>query len=226
MNHLVSKMYSSPSYIDDLTVRMAYNSANIEGNTITIDETRLMLLDNIVPNFKRRVTLREIDEILNLRTAWDYMMQRADERITIGMMHELHNCVMQNIVHEAGEFKKTQNMVNGELTTPPEKTPTEILYLLDNLYSGSIAFAQTTKEKIRAAVAFHITYEKIHPYSDGNGRTGRLLLNHVLLFQGIAPFVIRGEDKDYYFRCLREYDEKGLTEYAMECINEEMELMN
>jgi Fic family protein len=225
VSHMIDRMYANSSYMDDLTVRMVFNSASIEGNTITIDETRSFLIDEIVPNFRRRVSAREINELANLRTAWRYITLKVDERITISMMHELHKYVMHNIEIESGVFKKTQNMVGGELTTSPEKTPTEILYLLDNLYNGSLAYARTLEDKVLGAVSFHIGYEKIHPYSDGNGRTGRLLLNQVLLAQSIAPFVIKAEDKAYYYKCLRETDEQGLANYAMECITEEMSLL-
>jgi hypothetical protein len=113
------------------------------------------------------------------------------------MMHELHKLVMNNIDQDAGEFKRTQNMVGGELTTPPETTPTELHYLLDNLYNGSLAYAKTVDDKVR-----------------------------VLLSEEIAPFIIRAEDKAYYYKCLREKDENSLTEYALECISKEPAIIN
>lgn len=226
MSDIVSKMSANSKYMDDLIVRMVFNSASIEGNTITIDETRSLLLDGIIPNFRRRVGLREVYELENIRSAWQYLILRAEERITIGLMHKVHELVMNNIEDEAGKFKKTQNMVGGKLTTPPERVHNEIYHLLDHLYNGTLIYAKNMEDKVKATVSFHIGFEKIHPYSDGNGRTGRLLLNHVLLSQNIAPFIIRAEDKALYYKYLRENDVMGLTAYALERIKEEEELIN
>lgn len=226
MSHIVSEMYANPDYLDDLMVRMVFNSAAIENNTITIDETRSLLVDGIIPNFRRKVSSRELYELANLKSAWHHVILHVDEPITIRYMHHLHKLVMSNIDEKAGSFKKSQHMIGGELTTPPEKTPTEVLYLIDHLYHGSLAYAQTEHDIIRAAIAFHIGYEKIHPYPDGNGRTGRLLLNHILLANQVAPFVIRAEDKAYYYKCLRERDEASLANYAAERIGEERLLID
>ncbi|MDQ0888821.1 Fic family protein [Paenibacillus sp. V4I9] len=228
MNSIVRAMVADIEYFDDLIVRMIYHSAAIEGNTVTIDETKSMFIDGIMPNFKRKVTLREIHELTNLNACWHFMMGdvTSESPITISLMHEYHRKIMQNIDEESGKFKRTKNMVGGELTVDPTSVPTEMNILIDQLYNGWLAYAKNMEDIVRAAVSFHMRYEKIHPYLDGNGRSGRLLMNHVLIAQNVAPFVIKVEDKAFYYQCLRENNVPALTEYALIQIAHEVTLIN
>lgn len=223
---LVKYILNDNQYREDFLVRMVFHSASIEGNTITIEETQSLLIDDVIPNFNRRVSPREVYELSNLRNAWDVVLSNIGQRISVKFMHELHKFVMLNIDFSAGGFKKVQNMIGGKLTVSLESTPTEIQYLLHSLYLNDSEDQRTYYEQVMRAIEFHIRYEEIHPYEDGNGRTGRLLMNQVLLERGIPPFVIKSEDKAFYYKCLKERDAKSLTDYAISCIEEERVLIN
>lgn len=225
-NNIVEILKDDREYIEDYLVRSVYNSAAIESNSITVDETRAILLDGILPNFNRRVSVREFNELVNLKKAWSFVINNYDKEITISLMHEVHKLTMENIDEEAGRFKRTANMVGGILTTSPENVSTEILYLIDNLYKGWLPYAETEIDKVQAVVDFHIQYEEIHPYQDGNGRSGRLLMNWLLLQNNIPPFTIRVEDQARYYMFLRTKDRIGLMEYTLSQITNEALLLN
>ncbi|MFB5265507.1 Fic family protein [Paenibacillus enshidis] len=213
-------------YLQSILVRSVYNSAAIEGNSISIDETQVLLVDGFVPAFKRAVTTRELYELTNLSSVWNYILNHCTAELTISVMHEVHQLTMFNIDDNSGRFKRTQNMVGGRLTTKPENVSTEILYALDDLMNAKFIYSKTEEDIVEAVAWFHLTYEKIHPYEDGNGRTGRALVNYLLLQNNLPPVVVKVEDRAEYYSYLRTDDYLGLAKYFMKSMEEEKAFLN
>ncbi|MFB5758834.1 Fic family protein [Paenibacillus medicaginis] len=202
-------------YLQSILVRSVYNSAAIEGNSISIDETQVLLVDGFVPAFKRAVTTRELYELTNLSSVWNYILNHCTAELTISVMHEIHQLTMFNIDDNSGRFKRTQNNVS-----------TEILYALDDLMNAKFIYSKTEEDIVEAVAWFHLTYEKIHPYEDGNGRTGRTLVNYLLLQNNLPPVVVKVEDRAKYYSYLRTDNYLGLAKYFMKSMEEEKALLN
>lgn len=224
-NTLLEKLIFDREWFDSFLLRSIFHSAAIEGNTITLEETQSLLLEGVVPNFRRHVSLREIHELVNLKRAWKYLLGFS-EPIHITLMHELHRIVMNNIDDESGQFKRTQNIVGATLTSKPENVSTEVFYLVEQFYNGWLTYAKTDKDKIRAIAEFHIAYEHIHPYQDGNGRTGRLLMNYLLICREMMPIVIRVEDRAQYYTWISNRDVEGFVNYMEDQIRHEQSILN
>lgn len=213
-------------YLESFLVRSVHNSAAIEGNSLSESETQVLLLDGFVPSFNRPVSLREIHEVSNLKICLDYILDNCHKPITITILHRLHRIIMRSIDEEGGSFKKTQNIVGGRLTTSPSNTPTEIQYLLNNLVEGRLAYAKCEEDIIEAVAWSHLEFEKIHPYSDGNGRTGRALMNYILLSQNLPPVVVEVMFKAEYLNYLKSDDYLGLAKFIKKGIEFEKSLLN
>lgn len=223
---MVDILKADPDYVDNFMVRSVYNSAAIEGNTLSQGETEVLLIDGFVPNFKRPVSLRELHEVSNLRTCWEYTLSNCYKQITVTILNRLHRIIMRSIDEEGGLFKKTQNIVGSRLTTSPSNTPLEMQYLISNLVDGRLAYAKSDEDIVEAVAWSHLEFEKIHPYADGNGRTGRALMNFILLGENLPPIVVEVQEKAEYLDYLRTDDVKGLAEFVRKRIDIEKELLN
>jgi Fic family protein len=223
---LVELIKEDTQYLESFLVRSVHSSAAIEGNTVTESETQVLLVDGFVPVFSRPVSLREVNELQNLKAAWNYVLEVCKLDLSISVIHNIHKLVMTNIDGEAGAFKRTQNIVGSRLTTAPEKVPTEMQYLISNLMDGRLKYVESEEDLLEAVAWFHLEFEKVHPYPDGNGRTGRLLINWVLLHEGCAPVVINVATKAEYLDCLRNDDVKGLAKYLKDALEVERNLLN
>ncbi len=203
-------------YLDDILVRLAYHSSAIEGNTISLPQTVSIILHNTVPE---RTSLRELYEIENHRGAFALMLEKVQDKhpLSISLVKDIHERLMDKQILDRGQFKTYENAILGADfdTASPQETPVLRQQLVDN-QNYRLEIADTDVEKIEAIMDTHIQFERIHPFSDGNGRTGRLVMNYSLLNEGFPPVIIQTEDKAEYLELLSEQNVKGLTRYAMD----------
>lgn len=200
-------------YMEDILVRMAHHSTAIEGNTLTQAETISILIHNFIP---RDMSEREYYEVKNYRKAFNILLE-ADRKITTELIKKYNKYIMENLHDLNGKFKTTQNLILGAEFEPtkPYLVPFEIEDWCNNL-SYRLENAKTNEEKVEIIMDQHIKFEKIHPFNDGNGRTGRLLIIHSCLKEGLEPIIIPKEEKGKYINLLACENLKELTKWALQ----------
>ena len=200
-------------YMEDILVRMAHHSTAIEGNTLTQAETISILIHNFIP---RDMSEREYYEVKNYRKAFNTLLE-ADRKITTELIKKYNKDIMENLHDLNGKFKTTQNLILGVEFEPtkPYLVPFEIEDWCNNL-SYRLDNAKTNEEKVEIIMDQHIKFEKIHPFNDGNGRIGRLLIIHSCLKEGLEPIIIPKEEKGKYINLLACENLKELTKWALQ----------
>ena len=199
-------------YMEDMLVRMAHHSTAIEGNTLTQAETISILIHNFIP---RDMSEREYYEVKNYRKAFNTLLE-ADRKITTELIKKYNKYIMENLHDLNGKFKTTQNLILGAEFEPtkPYLVPFEIEDWCNNL-SYRLENAKTNEKKVEIIMDQHTKFEKIHPFNDGNGRTGRLLIIHSCLKEGLEPIIIPKEEKGKYINLLACENLKELTKWAL-----------
>ena len=190
-------------------IDLTYNSNHIEGSKLTHDETRYIFETNTIGLSERAVNVDDIIETTNHFRCIDCMIDNAHLSLSEKYIKELHFLLKSGTSDsrldwfKVGEYKKLANEVGGIDTTAPRTVAKEMRALLDSYNSK--------KEKsLDDIIAFHVEFESIHPFQDGNGRVGRLIMFGECLKHNIAPFIIDGEHKFFYYRGLKEWDsERG-----------------
>lgn len=177
-----------------------HDSTAIEGNTLTLQETAGLLFDEIIPSSK---PLREVNEVLNHRKAFDRLLE-YDSDITRAFIQELHELVMKNtfkpkLNSQLGRFRSVQVYIRGVDWLPP--APEDVPKDIKNLLSWYTKNKKKLHPIVQAAY-FHIGFEVIHPFVDGNGRVGRLLMNFILHRNGYPMINIPLERRFEYYDCL------------------------
>ena len=212
-------MNLSYTYLDDMLVRMAHHSTAIEGNTLTQYETKSILLDGIIPKV---MSEREFYEVKNYKKYMGFLKDNYPKKITIQLIKDTHRYLLQDIREDAGAFKTIHNIIIGADFTPTEPylVQSELKNWCDTL-EYRLDLSNTVEEKIEVIMEQHLRFERIHPFSDGNGRTGRALIVHSCLQQGIAPIIINKSDRQLYMNLLSELDIKGLTDMGIQLSKEE-----
>ncbi|UJL46662.1 Fic family protein [Virgibacillus sp. NKC19-16] len=209
-------------YIDDFFVRMSHHSSAIENNTISLPETVSIILHNTVPN---KVSLRELYEIDNHRYAMAFLLDpdTLEREFTMDILLETHSLLMNRLHHERGKFKTEVNDVKGAEfeTTKPSETSLTMEQWVDNI-SYRMALTNIKEDIIPLVCESHIEFERIHPFADGNGRVGRLIMNYLLLKNDLAPLIIEKEEKERYIFFLSTQDAEGFSRYAEKKIEKEM----
>lgn len=212
-------MHLPKEYLDDLLVRMTHHSCAIENNTSTFSEAVSILLYRVIPG---KISVHEFYEIENHRLAFNYIIENIDQELTISFIHDIHSLLLDRIHHERGQFKSQKNAIVGASnhTASPKETPSLMDQWLLNL-NNRIQKAKSSDDIILSICSSHIEFERIHPYADGNGRTGRLLMMFLLLQNKIAPLVIQKENKLEYFQFLEEQNAEGFAVYTASIIEKE-----
>ena len=208
-------MKASNDYLDDLLVRTAHHSTAIEGNTLTQGEVKSILIDGYIP---RAMNLRELNEVINHKSFMQYIRDNLDNLppLSLELIKKIHFLLCQNAIDGvAGTFKTIPNMIIGASFTPtqPYMVITELQEWILNLEAQ--LESQAKEGIIEAICRQHIAFERIHPFSDGNGRVGRALMVYICLQKGIAPIVVTKEDKAEYISYLNTEDVNGLTKFSL-----------
>ena len=191
-------------YFLDLSVRKTYHSNAIEGNTLTLNETATIILDSTIPGSK---SVREVFEVLNHKKAIDYMISelKNEKKLDIYMIKKINKEILDRLNDNAGNFKNSSNAIIGAdfVTSTPSQAPILTKNWIENL-NYRLELCKNDDEKLLEILNSHIEFERIHPFSDGNGRTGRLIMMYLCFQEKIAPFVIEKEDRALYMSYLRE----------------------
>jgi len=184
-----------------------YDSNAIEGNSFTLEETSFLLFEKRVPKSK---SLREINETLNHKKAFDYMLEHKQD-ITKDFICRLHQIITQNtlkeeILNQVGKYRTSQVFIKGRTWIPPKpsKVPNEMRNLL--------VWYSKNKKKLHPIILstyFHIAFETIHPFIDGNGRVGRLLMNFILHKHKYPMINIPNKKKFDYYEALNKATIEG-----------------
>ncbi len=172
-----------------------YNTNSIEGSTLTAREVGLILYENQVPRGK---DLREIYGAANMKKAYDYI--KSLKKLSEKRVKELHKIVMQDILStELGKFRTVPVFIRGSKIVPPKPE------LIPQQMRALLAWYKKHREQLHPfelACRFHVEFEKIHPFRDGNGRTGRLLMNFILIKSGFPILDIKFKTRNKYFTAL------------------------
>jgi len=207
-------------------VKLCYNSNRIEGSRLSEEQTRHIFETNTldVPP-EETADVDDIVEAANHFACFDYMLEHAAEPLAEDLIKELHR-ILKSSTSDArkdwfrvGDYKSRPNVVGDTKTTAPAKVAAAMQALLTE-YAGK------QPAGLSDILEFHVRFERIHPFQDGNGRVGRLLLFKECLRHGVMPFIIDHEHKLFYYRGLKEYDaEPGYLTGTCESAQDSYEAM-
>lgn len=190
-------------------IEMTYNSNHIEGSRLTHDQTRYIFETNTIGVTGEAVNVDDVIETANHFRCIDLIIDKAKAVLTEKFIKELH-LILKNGTSDSrqewfavGAYKKMPNEVGGMATALPEDVAAEMQALL-------AAYSAKKAKTLEDILDFHVRFERIHPFQDGNGRVGRLIMFKECLKYGIVPFIIEDNLKMFYYRGLKEWGrEKG-----------------
>ena len=191
-------------FYHELQVRMTYNSNHIEGSKLSEDQTRFIYETSTIETYGA-VPIDDILETLNHFKAIDYVIDIAEKPLTEEIIKHLHYLLKQNTSDSniswfaVGDYKKRANSVGGKETAKPEDVSRKIQNLLYKYNSRN-------NISIENIIEFHVDFERIHPFQDGNGRVGRLIALKECLKNNIVPFIIEDSKKVYYYKGLSSWN--------------------
>ena len=215
LNWWKSKKINDSNHLDEVLnaykISFTFNSAKIENDAVTYHDTREIFDHNSVTSYTG--DLRTLFEIHNSKIAYEFLLKSFDNRtpISLDFIKELHKILTKGtydnrryeIGERPGQFKK-HDYVTGkeEIGASYEDVEEELLELLEELEDV------TEANIIISSAYFHVKFENIHPFADGNGRTGRLLVIYLLLFYNHPPIIFPSETKKEYYACLEQWDKE------------------
>ena len=192
-----------------IQIELTYNSNHIEGSKLTHDQTRYIFETNTIGVENDALNVDDIIETANHFKCIDMVIDNATYRLTEKFIKELHFTLKSGTSDSrknwfnVGEYKKLPNEVGGKETAKPEDTANKIKELLKS-------YNQKDEHTLEEIIDFHYRFEIIHPFQDGNGRVGRLIMFKECLKNNIVPFIIDEDLKMFYYRGLSEWNnEKG-----------------
>ncbi len=203
---------------NEFSISATHNSNAIEGNTFTFDETKLLIEKGIVTGAH---SLRESEDIIGYKQAFDFLYESLKEKKPIieDFIKKIHSFVLRGD-DEAGKYRKIQNYV-GSLSRivytpcPPTQVPEKMKAYSEELQADCRHNAELAEkgqfnwvDLFHNLAKHHIEFENIHPFIDGNGRTGRLLLIYEMISLGLLPVDIRYEERDRYYAAISSYRDK------------------
>lgn len=190
---------------EQFIIDYTHSSTAIEGNTLTLSETALVLEGITIA----QKPLKDHLEAIGHRDAFKFLETEVstDAPISERFIKELHTLVLADKPEDRGTYRRIPVIITGAAHTPPQP------YLIVPQMEAWICDCETTKlNPLIAAALFHIRFEAIHPFIDGNGRTGRLLVNFMLMRAGYLPISVKYEDRLAYYRAFTTYHTTGSLE--------------
>lgn len=192
-----------------IQIDLTYNSNHIEGSRLTHDQTRYIFETNTIGITEEGVRVDDIVETVNHFRCIDEVIDNATLQLSEKFIKSLHSILKTSTSDSrldwftVGDYKKLPNEVGGRETTLPENVADEMKKFLAN-YNAK-------KEKtLHDIIEFHVEFERIHPFQDGNGRIGRLIMLKECLKHNIVPFIVEDDIKMFYYRGLKKWNsEKG-----------------
>lgn len=210
------------SFQQAFEIEYTHNSTAIEGNTLTLIETKLVLEDGISVGGKN---LREIYESVNHQKAYRYVKEYISQKLPLDekIIKDIHALVMQNII--VGDvYRNVDVNISGSQHTPP--SPNEMYRQIKNFYAD-LAWKGRELNPLDLAAWTHAEFVKIHPFPDGNGRTSRLIMNYQLMANGFPAISIKKENRLDYFNTLETYALEGslapFSEMIAELVNQQLD---
>lgn len=201
-------------------IMFSYNTNHIEGSKLTEEQTRYIFETNTI--LFEGGTVASVDDILETANHFkliNYMLDIADQNLTEDIIKKFHKILKEGTMDSrkewfnVGDYKKLANEAGNMKTSSPKQTPKDMQKLME-------WYNSLPKVTIKEIIEFHARFEKIHPFQDGNGRVGRIIAFKECLKNNIIPFIILDKDKLYYYRGLKEYQNKIEKGYLIDtCLN-------
>lgn len=186
---------------EEFLINFTYNSNAIEGSTLTLQETAMILKEGITISEK---PLKEHLEAVGHKDAFYYIedLVKEKEQLSERMIKEIHSLVLMDKPQHRGTYRRIPVIIQGAVHEPPQPylVPLQMEQLVRE-FNGEMEGLHL----IEKVSLFHLKFEGIHPFIDGNGRTGRLLLNFELMKEGYPPINIKFKDRRKYYDCFNDY---------------------
>ena len=185
-------------------IDLTYNSNHIEGSKLTHEQTRYIFETNTIGITDASVNVDDIVETTNHFRCIDLIIDRAEDKLSEAFIKEIHRILKTGTSDSrkswfnVGDYKKLPNEVGGNATCPPEEVHARMKTLL-------ASYNDKKEKSLEDIIDLHQKFETIHPFQDGNGRVGRLVMFKECLANGIVPFIITEELKLFYYRGLKEW---------------------
>jgi len=191
--------------LQNFIIEFSYNTASIEGNTINLEEARNLLNEGVTPKNK---TLREIYDLQNTEKVFLDLYLNGHNELNHELIIGIHDKLLEKIDERKGYRTTDVRVIRSNFeATPGKYVKTDMNLLIKWLNENKLKL-----NPIVLAIVFHHKFEKIHPFMDGNGRTGRMIMNFILLNNKMPPMIIHKKLRETYLEAMREADESDLWE--------------
>lgn len=202
---------------------MAYNSNKIEGSTLTPEQTASLFDNGTLPRSDDYYRAKDVEEMNGHFLMFNYMLDTLEEPLSQKLIKQFHYELKSGVFEDRangyaiGDYKQRPNMVGMYRTALPKEVPDEMEKLL--------SWYAAQPKNMETLAKFHARYESIHPFQDGNGRTGRMILfRESLKYEEVDPFIILDDDRTVYIEALKEFREKETVAQLTELLQKEAEI--
>lgn len=213
------KIHLSGNLYYKTQIDFAYNTNHIEGSTITKDETTSIYdTGTIIADKDQVIVVKDVTEVKNHFTLFKYMLDTLEDELSENMIKKYHLILKRGTVDEdsdivIGDYKRLKNFVSDIETSLPQDVSKDMQELL-------VWYNSKQDIKLEDIIEFHVRFESIHPFQDGNGRVGRMIMFRECLVHNIMPFYIEDRNKPFYIKGLNEYQKYGQkTRLIDTCLN-------
>ncbi len=210
----LKKIIRRTDLVDELSLRITYNSNAIEGSTLTMEDTASVIFDGRSLSNK---TLNEQLEAKNHDRAFRFLLEHVSDRKSVDerLCKKLHSMLLAGIREDAGNYRFHSVRIAGSYV--PTANYLKVPELIKNLFKKKIG-----KDVLASIATFHADFEKIHPFADGNGRVGRLLVIGLLLKNGFAPAIIAKKKRPAYYKALQkaqlDNDYRAIEDFIIDAV--------
>ncbi len=202
---------------------MAYNSNKIEGSTLTPEQTASLFDNGTLPRSDDYYRAKDVEEMNGHFLMFNFMLDTLEEPLSQKLIKQFHYELKSGVFEDRangyaiGDYKQRPNMVGMYRTALPKEVPDEMEKLL--------SWYAAQPKNMETLAKFHARYESIHPFQDGNGRTGRMILfRESLKYEEVDPFIILDDDRTVYIEALKEFREKETVAQLTELLQKEAEI--